>query len=453
MINKINSILTEAGSLIWGPAMISLLVGTGLYLTFRTGLVQFRGFFHAWALITGKYDDPDHEGDITHFQALSSALAATIGTGNIAGVATAIASGGPGAVFWMWITALVGMATKFTSCTLSQKFRRVNADGSVSGGPMFYLEYGLGMKWAGIMFALFTVIASFGIGNMVQANSVAEPLNDLLGIPRWMSGIMMALVTAMVIIGGIKRIAMVSSKVVPFMSGAYALSALVILFMHYDKIPALIVMIVNDAFTPAAAAGGFAGATVMETIRYGVARGVFSNEAGLGSAPIAHAAAKTDEPVREGLVASLGPFIDTIVVCTMTAMVILISNQWTSTLPDGSPLTGATLSITAFETSLPGFGKIIVQMGIILFAFSTILGWAYYGDRSVEYLIGQRGVRYYHYLWVIAVPIGAMIKLELVWSISDAANGLMAIPNLLGLLGLSGVVSREWNIYRKKMRL
>ncbi len=442
--------IKNIGSFVWGPIMIALLVGTGIYLTIRTGFVQIAGFKHAIELLTGKYDEPHDDGDISHFQALSSALAATIGTGNIAGVATAIASGGPGAVFWMWLTAFVGMATKFASCTLSQKFRKINDDGSVSGGPMYYLEYGLGSKWAGLLFAVFTIIASFGIGNMVQANSVAEPLEDFFGVPKWLSGLVMAAMTALVILGGIKRIAVVSSKIVPIMSTAYVMSALTILVINADRIPSILKLIVVSAFEPAAAAGGIAGVTVMETMRYGVARGVFSNEAGLGSAPIAHAAAKTSEPIREGLVASLGPFIDTLIICTMTASVILISGEWSYILSDGSRITGTTLSARAFEMGLPGYGNYIVQLGIVFFAFSTILGWSYYGDRSVEYVFGKKAIPIYHILWVLIVPVGAMIKLELVWNISDAANGLMAIPNLLALLGLSGVVIAEWKSYKNR---
>lgn len=448
-MNEFNQLIGEISSHVWGPVMIALLVGTGIWLTVRLRFIQIRGFLHAINLVRGKHDDHEDEGEISHFQALSSALAATIGTGNIAGVATAIASGGPGAVFWMWITAFFGMATKFASCTLAQKYRKIHPDKTASGGPMYYLEYGLGQKWLGILFAVLTVIASFGIGNMVQANSVARPMHDLLGVPPYMSGIVMALITAMVILGGIKRIAVVTSRVVPVMSIVYVAGGLVIVFMNLNQIPSVLEMIFVHAFTPTAAAGGFAGATVMETMRYGVARGVFSNEAGLGSAPIAHAAARTKEPVREGLVASLGPFIDTIIVCTLTSIVILVSGLWDQTL-DGKQLTGATLSAKAFSDSLPGAGIYIVQFGMIFFAFSTILGWSYYGDRSMEYLFGKKAIRPYHWMWVLIIPLGAMIKVDLVWNISDVANGLMAIPNLIGLLLLSGVVVREVRSYRER---
>ncbi len=439
--------IASVSNFVWGPVMIILLVGTGLFLTVRFGFIQFRGFPHALALITGKYDDPKDAGDITHFQALSAALSATIGTGNIAGVATAIASGGPGAVFWMWITALVGMATKFTSCLLSLKYRKVNEDGTISGGPMYFLEMGLKQKWLGVLFALFTVVASFGIGNMVQANSVAQPLHDILHVPKWATGGVLAILVAMVILGGIRRIAVVASRIVPLMVILYLGGALTIIFWNIDQVLPALQLIIKHAFTPTAAIGGFLGAAVMQTIRFGVARGVFSNESGLGSAPIAHAAAKTKEPVREGLVASVGPFVDTIVVCTMTALVIVISGLWTSLDETGAQLTGATLSARAFESGFPNFGQYVVSFGIVFFAFSTILAWSYYGDRSAEYLFGRKAVLPYRWLWVIIIPFGATFNLNFVWDLSDAANGLMAIPNLVGLIGLSGIVAAELKDY------
>lgn len=443
----INIWISAISNFVWGPVMIILLVGTGLFLTIRLRFIQFRGFAHAVALITGRYDDPDDEGDVTHFQALSAALSATIGTGNIAGVATAIAAGGPGAVFWMWITALVGMATKFTSCLLSMKFRKVNEDGTVSGGPMYYLEYGLKQKWLGVLFAIFTMLASFGIGNMVQANSVAEPLSDLFGVPKLVTGLVLALLVALVILGGIRRIAVVASRIVPFMVVLYLGGALFIIFTNIEHLFTALKLIVTDAFNPTAAIGGFMGATVMQTIRYGVARGIFSNESGLGSAPIAHAAAKTKEPVREGLVASVGPFIDTIMVCTMTAVVIIMSGLWTGVDETGAQYTGTTLSALAFDHGLPLYGQYVVGFGIIFFAFSTILAWSYYGDRSAEYLFGRKAVLPYRWLWVIIVPIGATSHLDFVWNLSDAANGLMAIPNLIALIGLSGVAAAEMKAY------
>lgn len=449
-LESINQIITNVDSIVWGPATIIFLVGVGIYLTIRLGFIQLRGFFHSIQLVRGKYDHPDDEGDINHFQALSSALAATIGTGNIAGVATAISLGGPGALFWMWVTAFVGMATKYTSCTLSQLYRNINKDGSVSGGPMYYLERGLGQRWLGMVFAAFTVIAGFGIGNMVQANSVAQPLYDLAGMPKWISGLIMMILAGSVILGGIKRIATVTSTMVPFMSLFYFVGAFLILTFHANRIPDLFSLIFYHAFQPTSAVGGFAGATVMESMRYGVARGIFSNEAGLGSAPIAHAAAKTKEPVREGLVASLEPFIDTLVICTMTGLVILLSGLWNQTDAAGVQYTGATLSALAFDTGLPVVGKYIVPVGIVLFAFSTILGWSYYGDRAVEYLFGSKSIRTFHIVWILAIPVGAVVKLNLIWSISDVANIMMAAPNLVGLILLSGVAARETKEYYRR---
>jgi AGCS family alanine or glycine:cation symporter len=440
-IMDINIIVKYIGDFAWGPIMIVFLVGTGLYLTIRMGLIQIRGFKHAWALISGKYDKKEDEGEVTHFQALCTALSATIGTGNIAGVATAIASGGPGAVFWMWVTAVVGMATKFTSCSLSLFFRKVNKDGSVSGGPMYYLEKGLNQKWLGVLFAFFALIASFGIGNMVQANSVAEPLLSSLKIPKHVTGIVIAFLVWLVIIGGIKRIARVASFIVPFMAVVYVLSSLVIIASNFQHIPYVIKLILRHALSPTAAVGGFAGATVAQVIRYGVARGVFSNESGLGSAPMAHAAAKTKYPIREGLVAMLGPFVDTIVICSMTAFVILATGMWTS----GE--TGAVLSASAYNTGLPVIGNYTVTFGLVFFAFSTMLSWSYYGDRCAQYLFGNKAVIIYRWVFVLLIIVGAVVQLEFVWNISDAMNGLMAIPNLIGLLALSGLVARETRKY------
>lgn len=439
-----SEIIGEIGNFAWGPVSIVLLVGTGLFLTIRMGLIQVRGIRHALALISGKYDKKDSPGDISHFQALSTALSATIGTGNIAGVATAIASGGPGAVFWMWVTALVGMATKYTSCTLGMMYRKQNRDGSFSGGPMYYLEYGLKQKWLGKAFAFFTIIASFGIGNMVQSNSIAEPLYSSFAIPKWITGVILALVVGAVIIGGIKRIARVASVVVPFMAIIYVVMSLMIIFMNYSNIPHVFSLIFESAFSPASAIGGFAGATVAEVIRYGVARGVFSNESGIGSAPMAHSAAKTEYPVREGLVAMVGPFIDTIIICSMTAFVILDAGTYTS------GKTGTVLSAMSYNQTLPVIGGLVVSFGIIFFAFSTIIAWSYYGDRTAQYLFGDRSVKYYHYVYVLAIVVGAVSQLEIVWNISDTTNGLMILPNLIALIGLSGVVARETKIYFKE---
>ncbi len=433
--------LNTINGIVWGPVTIALLVGTGIFITILLRAVQVRWFSYGWRLISGKFDDPEDEGEITHFQALSAALSATIGTGNIAGVGTAIALGGPGAIFWMWVTAFFGMALKYAECLLAVKFRVVHEDGTISAGPMYYLEHGLGQKWLGVLFAFFAAMASFGIGNMVQANSVAEPLLTHFGIPKLITGIIIGLLVFAVIVGGIKRIGQVASRLVPFMAAFYILGALLVIFKNYECIPAAFSLIFHDAFTGTAATGGFAGAAVAQAIRFGVARGVFSNEAGLGSAPIAHGAAQTSEPVREGLVAMLGPFIDTLVICTMTGLVIIMSGAYVE------GLTGADLTARAFQIGLPGQGGYIVALGIIVFAFSTAISWSYYGDRSVEYLFGSGLIMPYRILYCFLLPVGATIELSLVWTISDIFNALMAWPNLIGLLFLSGVVIRSTKEY------
>lgn len=429
-------VLKSLSGFVWGPYfLIPLLVLTGVFITVRLKLIQLRGLVHGFQLISGKYDKDMDPGEITHFQALSAALSATIGTGNIAGVATAIASGGPGAVFWMWMTAALGMSLKFTSCTLAVRYRQEHADGTISGGPMHYISIGMGQKWLGWLFALFAVVASFGIGNMVQANSVAAPLADNYAVPKLFTGLMLAVLTGLVIIGGIRRIAQVASRIVPFMSVVYVMGAIFILILMWDKIPGAFADIFRSAFSGRSAAGGVAGYTVMQAMRFGVARGVFSNESGLGSAPIAHAAARTKEPVREGLVAMLGPLVDTLIICTMTALVILVTGQWKS------GLTGATLSSQAFDSVLPVIGQMIVSFGLVFFAFSTMISWSYYGDRSAEFIFGKKAVLPYRILYVLLIPLGALFQLELVWTFSDITNALMALPNLIALLALSGVVA------------
>jgi AGCS family alanine or glycine:cation symporter len=426
-------ILETIDSYIWGPPLIVFLLFVGIFLTIRYRFLQVTRFRHAIDLISGKYDDPKEEGEITHFQALSAALSATIGTGNIAGVATAIAAGGPGAVFWMWITGALGMVNKFASASLGLRFRLIHPDGSASGGPMYYLERGMKLKFMGWLFAFFAAIASFGIGDMVQANSVAKPLEEHLGIPSYVTGLIAAFLVGLVIIGGIKRIGKVASRIVPFMCVVYVGAALIILLLHIEKIPQAITLIFELAFTPTSAAGGFLGATVAQTIRFGVARGLFSNEAGLGSASIAHSAAKTKEPVREGLVAMIGPFVDTLVICTMTALVIITTGAWKS------GLTSSPLSAHAFELGFPSFGKWIVTFGLVFFAFSTMITWSYYGDRCTEYILGRKAVMPYRWVFVLLIPLGAVVKIDLVWLLTDIMNGFMAFPNLVGILGLSGL--------------
>jgi AGCS family alanine or glycine:cation symporter len=476
---NLEMILKGVDDVVWGPGMIFLLVGTGVYLTIRLGFVQFRHLGHAIKCITGKYDDPNEEGDITHFRALATALSATIGTGNIAGVATAIAGGGPGAVFWMWVTALVGMATKFTSCSLAVQFRNIHEDGSASGGPMYYIRKGfappllaalLGPEqtrriavWLGVLFAMFAVIASFGIGNMVQANSVVDGLSYMIpeswqraGITlggnyriSYLSlaiGVVLAGLVGLVTLGGIKRIAGVAGRLVPTMCVIYVAGSLMVLALNAHKIPGCLALIFKYAFTPYAAAGGLMGYVVKQTMHFGVARGVFSNESGLGSAPMAHAAAKTHEMVREGFVAMLGPFIDTIVICSMTALVILITNA------HQSELNGAQLTAEAFNKGLFGYGHYIVGVGLVLFAYSTIISWSYYGDRCAEFLFGPKAVIWYRYLYIVFIVVGAIGALRVVWSLADIFNALMALPNLIGLIALAGLVAAKKRDYVRRLK-
>ena len=562
-LDEVTSVLGKIAGYIWSMPLVILLVGSGVYFSIRLVLPQFRRIGHGIAVARGKYDNPDDPGDITHFQALCAALSATVGVGNIAGVAIALHAGGPGAIFWMWIAALFGMATKYAECTLAQKYRVIHSDGSISGGPMYYIERGMGskFKWLAIVFASCGLIATFGGGNMVQSNSMTiaftdqfatqkfyndTPLSKMnngretsktegtefiiktsdgktIGIdisrtrtvggflniinyhPKNMShvvkaeistdrnsieftdltdgkreftlaspdggkliknlglanddgsinklsngristiaperlvlkavlGLAISIIVGMVIIGGIKRIGKVASRLVPVMSSIYVAGALFIIFWNYDKIADSFYLIFKHAFTPTAATGGFAGATVLYAITWGVRRAAFSNEAGLGSAPIAHAAAKTKEPVREGLVAMMGPLIDTLIICTMTALVIIISGEWTGRA-DSSVLTK-----NAFNAGIPYFGGVIVSIGLILFAISTAISWSYYGNRCVEYLFGSKAILPYRWIYVIALFVGAVVRLEFVWNFSDITLGLMAIPNLIAIIALSSVV-------------
>ncbi len=430
--------------LLWGNYLtLILLVGTGLYLTLRMGFVQISGFRHSAQLISGKYNDPDHPGEVSHFQALATALSATVGTGNIAGVATAISLGGPGALFWMWVTAFVGMATKFTECTLSLKFREVDPEGRISGGPMYTLLHGLQMRRLAVAFASFALIASFGIGNMVQANSVVDGLGYLWPDVKqngWFIGVVMAILVGLVILGGVKRIAKVASTIVPFMAILYVSAALIVLFNYLDAIPAAFGTILNHALNP----WSVGGAAVGEAIRWGVARGLFSNEAGLGSSPMAHAAARTNEPVREGLVAMMEPFVDTIVICTMTGLVIVVTGAYGSAPADAK---GAALTAYAFSQSLGTGGAVVVGIGLALFAFSTIIAWSYYGDRSAHFLFGEKAVMPYRVVYTVLVVFGAAVPLNLVWNIADVTNILMAIPNLLALILLAGLVKKLKDSY------
>jgi AGCS family alanine or glycine:cation symporter len=438
-------VINTISGFVWGPYMLILLVGTGIYLTFGVRLQTIRKIGYAFKLLMQGRDKTkqEGEGEITPFQALMTALSATIGTGNIAGVATAIYLGGPGAVFWMWVTAIFGMATKYGEAVLAVKFRETMPDGSYVGGPMYYIKNGLGKnwKWLGFLFAVFAAVAAFGIGNMVQSNSVARAVERAFALPYWLTGLVLAGLVFSVVIGGLKRIAEVTERLVPFMAIIYVLGALVIILANIGDLLPAFGMIFTDAFTGTAAAGGFAGSAVAQAMRFGVARGVFSNEAGLGSAPIAHAAARTKDPVRQGIVGMLGTFIDTICVCTLTALLIIMTGAWTS----GE--TGAELSQMAFNKGMPGLGDFVVGFGLIIFAFSTMLAWCYYGQVCFEYIFGLKGVTPYRLIYVVVIFIGAVVKLDFVWTFSDMMNGLMIVPNLIALLALSPIIFRITKTY------
>lgn len=438
-MEALNNIFTAINGVVWGPLMLILLLGVGIYLQAGLKIMPIRklgtGFKLMWAGRDSK--DASKDGEVSPFNALMTALSATIGTGNIAGVATAIALGGPGAVFWMWITALVGMATKFAEAVLAVRYRETDSTGNHIGGPMFYIKNGLGRKWLwlGGAFAFFGAVAAFGIGNTVQSNSVADALDSSFGIPPWITGLVLMLLSAAVILGGIRRIAKVAGKLVPIMGIAYIVAGVVALIANADQIIPAFGKIFYYAFNPHAAMGGFAGAAVMAAIRFGVARGIFSNEAGLGSAPIAHAAAQTKNPVRQGLIAMLGTFIDTIVVCSITALVILTSPIWEEGVQ------GATLTAQSFSHALAGTsGDSIVSIALAVFAFTTILGWSFYGEKCFQFLFGTRSIMLYRILFVLAVPVGAMANLGIIWLMADTFNAMMAIPNLIALALLSPVV-------------
>lgn len=444
-MDGLNKFFSDLSGWMWGPWLLVLLVGTGIWLTLRLRGIQFRLLGYALRLTFSK--ERSGTGDISHYGALMISLAATIGVGNIAGVGTAVALGGPGAVVWMWITALFGMATKYAEGFLAVRYRTVNLRGEISGGPMYYLESGLGWKWLGVWFAVCGAIAAFGIGNMVQANTTAIALGEVLNVSKTWIGIFLAFFAGLVILGGVRRIADVVSLFVPVMVLIYFGGCLAILLTHLDRLPSGLVLLLKDSMTGTAMTGGFAGATLAQTIRYGVARGLFSNESGLGSAPIAAAAAKTNQPAKQALVSMTGTFLDTIIVCSLTGLVLATTQVWTS----GE--TGAALTLQAFIAGLPApWGQGIVTLGIVTFAFSTILGWSYYGEKCFEYLFGNRYIRYYRIVWIAFVFIGAVTELQLVWNFSDAMNALMAVPNLIGLIGLSGLVARETREFEKGVR-
>jgi AGCS family alanine or glycine:cation symporter len=430
--------LSALNSFVWGPAMLALILGTGFFLQLRLGGMPLRRLGSGLRMVWHRASDGVEHGDITPVAALMTALAATVGVGNIAGVATAIALGGPGAVFWMWVTALVGMATKYAEVVLAVHFRERDARGRWVGGPMYAIRNGLGPRWAwlGTAFALFGGLAGFGIGNMVQANSIAAALETSFGLRPSAVGLVLLVLTGAVVVGGIRRIAVVSNWLVPFMAVAYVIAALAVLAAHAADIPRAFMTIVVNAFTPTAAVGGFAGAAVMAGIRYGVARGVFSNEAGLGTAGIAQAAGMSASPIRSGLIGMTGTFIDTIVICSMTALAIVASGAWTT------GTTGAELTQIAFRSAFPELGDELVAVSLSVFALTTIFGWSYYGERCWQFLVGPRAILPYRVLWSLAVFVGAVTQLDLAWMIADTLNALMAVPNLIALLVLSPVVVR-----------
>ena len=450
-MDRLNTLIDAVNAFAWGPPMLGMLGVTGVLLTLGLLFMPWRKVGYGFRLLFAK-DGATGEGEVKPFNALMTALSATVGTGNIAGVATAIALGGPGAIFYMWLIALFGMATKYAEAVCAVTYREVDATGKYVGGPMYYLRNGVGEfapelgKWLGIAFAVFGAVAAFGIGNAVQVNSMAVALDSSFSIPTWVTGVVVAVLVGVVVIGGIRRIGEVAGKLVPAMIVLYLGAALLILAINITAIPEAIGLIFTHAFTPAAATGGFAGAAVAAAIRFGVARGVFSNESGLGSAAIAHAAAQTNSPVRQGIIAMLGTFIDTIVVCTMTALVILTSGAWTMTGADGGGLTGAVLTSTGFQTSIAG-GQYIVTVALAVFAFTTILGWSYYGERCWQYMFKERSLLIYRGLWVLAALSFANVKVDFVWNLSDTLNGLMAVPNLIGLLLLAPMVFKVTRDY------
>lgn len=437
-MDSLATIVSTLSGWVWGPPMLMLLVGTGLYLTILLKGLQFRVLPLAFKLIWHK--DHGHDGDISHFAALMTALAATVGIGNIVGVATAISLGGPGAVFWMWMTGLVGMVTKYSEAVLAVKYRE-KGDHGMRGGPMYYLSKGAGLPWLGWLFAVFTALATFGIGNMTQANATAKIFESTFHVPTWVTGLILMVLTALVILGGIRSIGKFTSFLVPFMIFGYVGAALIVLGINAPKIPDAFALIFQHAFAPMAATGGFAGATIASAMRYGIARGVFSNESGLGSAPIAAAAARTHDPVKQALVSMTQTFIDTLVVCTMTALIILTANSWTQGVSPGQ------LTSASFGETLGVTGEIIVAVATSLFAYSTLIGWNYYGEKAIEYLLGSRVILPYRLVFIVMVIVGSCLQLETVWNISDLMNGMMALPNLIGLLLLSRVVKVETDRY------
>ncbi|MBB6055182.1 alanine/glycine:cation symporter family protein [Tolumonas osonensis] len=439
----LHSFLTAVDDFIWGPPLLALLMGTGLYLTIRLGLLQVIRLPLALKLVFFPPKHDGKEGDVSSFAALCTALSATIGTGNIVGVATAVKLGGPGAIFWMWIAAFLGMATKYAEGLLAVRYRQKDANGQMSGGPMYYLEKGLGSKFLAGAFALFGIgVALFGIGTFPQVNAIADAAQLTFDVPKWATGLILAVLVALITVGGIQSISRISTKIVPFMALVYITSCLGVMYLHAEQLPEVISQILNAAFTSTAATGGFAGATMMLALQAGVARGVFSNESGLGSAPIAAAAAKTNSCVEQGLVCMTGTFFDTILICTMTGITLVLTGAWQS------EVAGTAMTNLAFTQGIGSqLGFYLVNIGLLFFAFTTIIGWNYYGERCTEYLLGVKAIKGYRWVFVLLVAAGATLHLDLIWIIADIVNGLMAIPNLIGLIGLRHVIAAETFAY------
>ena len=441
MVEWISSIDSAVNSVVWGPVMLTLLIGVGLFLSAKTGFLQFGKFWYMLrSTVLGLFSKKQHTKDssgVSPFQAVTTAMAGTIGTGSIAGLATAIVSGGPGAVFWMWISALLGMVTKYSEIVLSIKYRQKNADGQWVGGPMYYIKNGLNCKWLAAVFSILAMVACLGTGNATQSNSIAVALQSTVGIKPWITGLVLTVIAAAVILGGMRRIASVNEKLVPFMAVFYVLCSVIALIINIKSVPAAFALIFKEAFNFKAALGGAAGYGVLTAMHFGFSRGVFSNEAGLGSAPIAHAASSTKDPVKQGLWGMFEVFFTTIIICTLSALVILTTGIW-----ETKEILGSALSIASFNKIIPGVGGIIVTLATVFFALSTILGWAYYGEVSMEYLSGssKTAVIAYRCVYVATVFVGTIGSLDLIWSISETMNGLMAIPNLLALIGLSKVI-------------
>lgn len=444
---------------IGGYAILFLLVPTGLYFIFRLKFLNVTKLWHSIRVVAGKYDDPEDEGDVNHFKALTTALSATVGTGNIVGVALAIYLGGPGAVFWMWVTGFLGMILKYSECTLSHKYRVFNSDGTVSGGPMYYIRDGIGKIYhapkaakilAGI-FAVATILASLGTGNMAQANGMTDALKTTYGFSTWASGLVITALVLLIIVGGLKRIAEVTAKLVPFMAVTYVGATLLVLIDRAAYLPHAFGMIFEGAFTGTAAVGGFMGSTVIMTMIWGIRRGLFSNEAGQGSAPIAHAAAKTEFSAREGLVASLEPLVDTLIICTMTALMLISTDAWHSGIK-GVGMTIAGMDEGLAAVGLANFGKHIITFGLLMFAFSTVISWSYYGTRAANYLLGEKAIKPYRYLYGLFVFFGSVWGIDVVWHFVDMVITFMTIPNLIALLLLSGVIVKETNRYFDAMK-